>query len=397
MAVKFAKRVEKLGPSEIDDILKVIENPNIISFAGGLPAPELFPVEEMKNVAVKVLEESGRQALQYSATDGFLPLREKIATRMNTKFGLKATAKEVLIVSGSQQALDFSGKIFINPGDVVLCESPSYFGAMQAFDIYGPKFVEVPTDNEGMIPEELEKILATTKNVSLIYAIPDFQNPTGITWTMERRKKIMEIVTHYEIPVIEDNPYGELRFEGETLPSLKALDTKDLVIFLGSFSKIFCPGFRIGWIIADETILAKYKYVKQAADLQTSTIAQREVNKFMELYDLDAHVEKIKAVYRKRRDLALQTMKKEFPEEVTFTYPTGGLFTWVEMPNHVKSKDVFYKGIENNVAIVPGDPFFPNGGKKNMFRMNYSNTTEEKIVEGISTLAKVLKELIQNK
>ncbi|SHK04619.1 aminotransferase-like domain-containing protein [Tepidibacter formicigenes] len=394
MAVKFADRMENLKASEIRELLKLTEKPEVISFAGGLPAPELFPVEEMKEVAIKVLEEGGKQALQYAATEGFIPLRKAIANRMNTKFNTDVTYENILITSGSQQGLDFSGKIFLNEGDVVLCESPSYLGALNAFKAYGPKFIEVPTDENGMIMEELEKILETTENVKMIYVIPDFQNPTGRTWPVERRKKFMEIINKYEIPVLEDNPYGELRFEGEILPSLKAMDEKGLVIFLGSFSKIFCPGFRIGWVAANKEILEKYIMIKQSADLQTSTVGQREVAKFMEIYDLDAHVEKIKDVYRKRRNLMLETMKAEFPEGLKYTYPEGGLFTWVELPSNIDAKDVMAKCLENNVAFVPGGSFFPNGGKDNTFRLNYSNMTEERIVDGVKRLAKVLKEFI---
>ncbi|WFD10270.1 PLP-dependent aminotransferase family protein [Tepidibacter hydrothermalis] len=394
MAVKFADRMDNLKASEIRELLKLTEKPEIISFAGGLPAPELFPVEEMKNVAVKVLEEGGQQALQYAATEGFGPLREVIANRMNTKFNTKVSADEILITSGSQQGLDFSGKIFLNEDDVVLCESPSYLGALNAFKSYGPKFIEVPTDENGMIMEELEKILETTENVKMMYVIPDFQNPTGRTWPLERRKKFMEIVNKFEIPVLEDNPYGELRFEGDILPSLKSMDEKGLIIFLGSFSKIFCPGFRIGWVCAEHEILEKYIMIKQSSDLQTSTIGQREVAKFMELYDLDAHVEKIKDVYRVRRDLMLNTMKAEFPEGLKYTYPEGGLFTWVELPQGIDAKDVMAKCLENNVAFVPGGSFFPNGGKDNTFRLNYSNMTDERIVDGIKRLAKALKEFM---
>ncbi|WP_099189710.1 aminotransferase-like domain-containing protein [Tepidibacter mesophilus] len=394
MAVKFADRMDNLKASEIRELLKLTEKPEIISFAGGLPAPELFPVEEMKEVAVKVLEEGGQQALQYAATEGFGPLREVIANRMNEKFDTKVSADEILITSGSQQGLDFSGKIFLNEGDVVLCESPSYLGALNAFKAYGPRFIEVPTDENGMIMEELEKILETTENVKMMYVIPDFQNPTGRTWPLERRKKFMEIVNKFEIPVLEDNPYGELRFEGEILPSLKSMDEKGLIIFLGSFSKIFCPGFRIGWVAADKEILEKYIMIKQSADLQTSTVGQREVAKFMELYDLDAHVNKIIDVYRVRRDLMLNTMKAEFPEGLKFTYPEGGLFTWVELPKGIDAKDVMAECIKSNVAFVPGGSFFPNGGKDNTFRLNYSNMTDEKIVDGIKRLAKVLKAFV---
>ncbi len=394
MAVKFADRMDNLQASEIRELLKLTEKPEIISFAGGLPAPELFPVEEMKEVAVKVLEEGGQQALQYAATEGFGPLREVIANRMNEKFDTKVSADEILITSGSQQGLDFSGKIFLNEGDVVLCESPSYLGALNAFKAYGPRFIEVPTDENGMIMEELEKILETTENVKMMYVIPDFQNPTGRTWPLERRKKFMEIVNKFEIPVLEDNPYGELRFEGEILPSLKSMDEKGLIIFLGSFSKIFCPGFRIGWVAADKEILEKYIMIKQSADLQTSTVGQREVAKFMEIYDLDAHVNKIIDVYRVRRDLMLGTMKAEFPEGLKFTYPEGGLFTWVELPKGIDAKDVMAECIKSNVAFVPGGSFFPNGGKDNTFRLNYSNMSDERIVDGIKRLAKVLRDFV---
>ncbi|KXZ40743.1 2-aminoadipate transaminase [Alkalithermobacter thermoalcaliphilus JW-YL-7 = DSM 7308] len=394
MSIKFANRMENLKASEIRELLKLTEKPEVISFAGGLPAPELFPVDQMKEVAQKVLEEGGTQALQYATTEGFIPLRKLIAKRMNEKFKTNVDESNILIISGSQQGLDFSGKIFLNEGDVVLCESPSYLGALNAFKAYGPKFIEVPTDENGMIMEELEKILETTENVKMIYVIPDFQNPTGRTWPIERRKKFMEIVAKYEVPVIEDNPYGELRFEGEILPSLKSMDEKGLVVFLGTFSKTFCPGLRVGWVAADHNILEKYIMIKQSADLQTSTIAQREIAKFMEIYDLDEHVEKIKKVYKKRRDLMINTIKEEFPQGLKYTYPEGGLFTWVELPSHINARDVLIKCLENNVAFVPGGSFFPNGGKENTFRLNYSNMPEDKIVEGVKRLGKVLREFI---
>ena len=324
MAIRFAKRMEALNGSEIRELLKLIEKPEVISFAGGLPAPELFPIEEMKEISRIVLEESGTQALQYSTTEGFQPLREQIARRMNSKNKTNVTKDDILITNGSQQGLDFAGRVFLNEGDVVLCESPSYLGAINAFKSYGSKFIEVPTDKDGMIMEELEKILEVTENVKMIYVIPDFQNPTGITWTLERRKKFIEIISKYEIPVLEDNPYGELRFKGESLPSLKSMDKKGLVIFLGTFSKILCPGYRLGWTCASQNILKKFIFVKQVADLQASSISQIEVSKFIDLYNLDNHVKKINEVYARRRDLMLETMKEEFPEGVEYTYPDGG-------------------------------------------------------------------------
>ena len=391
MAIRFAKRMEALNGSDIRELLKLIEKPEVISFAGGLPAPELFPIEEMKEISRIVLEESGTQALQYSTTEGFQPLREQIARRMNSKNKTNVTKDDILITNGSQQGLDFAGRVFLNEGDVVLCESPSYLGAINAFKSYGSKFIEVPTDKDGMIMEELEKILEVTENVKMIYVIPDFQNPTGITWTLERRKKFIEIISKYEIPVLEDNPYGELRFKGESLPSLKSMDKKGLVIFLGTFSKILCPGYRLGWTCASQNILKKFIFVKQVADLQASSISQIEVSKFIDLYNLDNHVKKINEVYARRRDLMLETMKEEFPEGVEYTYPEGGLFIWVELPKHLDSRIIMKDCLANNVAYVPGWSFFPNGGTENCFRLNYSNMSDDRIVEGIKRIGLVLR------
>lgn len=395
MAVNFARRMQGLKGSEIRELLKLTQQPQIISFAGGMPAPEMFPVEEMKKVSVAVLEESGRVAMQYATTEGYEPLREKIAQRMNDKYQSNVNKDDILITSGSQQGLDFAGKVFIDEGDVILCESPSYLGAINAFKSYQPEFIDVPTDDGGMVMEELDKILATTDKVKMIYVIPDFQNPTGRTWSLDRRNKFMEIVNKYEIPVIEDNPYGELRFEGDYLPSLKSLDTKGLVIFLGTFSKIFCPGYRIGWTCASPEILTKFNFAKQGSDLQSSTISQMELSKFMDMYSLDDHINNIKNVYVKRRDVMLKTMKEEFPEGVKFTHPEGGLFTWVEIPDHLNTRDLLHKCLEKNVAYVAGGGFFPNGGVSNTFRLNYSNMPEEKIVKGIKSIAEVLKEALQ--
>ncbi|WP_378955354.1 PLP-dependent aminotransferase family protein [Pelosinus sp. sgz500959] len=388
----FAKRMESLKVSAIREILKITVNPEIISFAGGLPAPELFPIEEMKRVAMAVLNDSGSEALQYSMTEGFLPLRKQIADRMKDKLNIDLTYENIQIISGSQQGLDLSGKLFIDEGDVILCESPTYLAAISAFKAYGPKFIEVPTDDDGMIISELEKIITKTSKVKLIYVIPDFQNPTGRTWSLKRRQQFMELINRYEIPVIEDNPYGELRFEGERLPALKSLDSKGLVIFFSTFSKIFCPGLRVGWIAADKKFLEKYTLIKQGTDLHTSSISQQEISKFIELYDLDANIEKIKSVYKQRRDIMIETMKKEFPPEVNYTYPQGGLFLWVELPSHIKAEALLLTCLEHKVAFVPGDSFFPNGGVENTLRLNYSNMPEERIVEGIKRLAKVIKE-----
>lgn len=392
MAVKFAKRMDNIKGSAIRELLKLTEQPDIISFAGGLPAPELFPIEEMKKVCLKVLDSDGRAALQYSTTEGYIPLRKIISERMKNS-GVEVPFEQIIITSGSQQGLEFSGKIFLNEGDTVICESPSYLGALNAFKAYQPKFVEIDMDEDGMKMDELENALKSTPNAKFIYTIPDFQNPTGITMNIDRRKKLVELATKYNVPVVEDNPYGELRFEGEKYPAIKHFDTEGIVIYLGTFSKTFAPGLRVGWIAASPEIIQKYVLVKQGADLQCNSMTQREVATFMDMYDLDEHIKKIIGVYGKRRDLMIQTMEKEFPKNVKFTYPNGGLFTWVQLPEGVDAGEVMEKALEEKVAFVPGGSFYPNGGNENHFRLNYSNMPEDKIVEGITRLGKVLKSL----
>ena len=314
--MKFAKRMERMQASEIRELLKLTAQPDIISFAGGLPAPELFPVEEIAKVSHDLVEKEGRALLQYATTEGRPTLRAKIAKRMKDKYHTE-----------------------VNPDDI------PYLGALNAFNAYEPNFVEVPTDDGGLIPEELDKILETTPNCKFIYVIPDFQNPTGRTWSMERRKAFMEVVNKHNLPVLEDNPYGELRYEGEILPSLKSLDTKGLVMFLGTFSKIFCPGLRLGWVAAEHSVVEEFVKIKQSADLHTSNFDQGVADAYMDAYDLDAHVEEIKALYRKRRDLIVKTMEEEFPAGVEFTRPQGGLFLWVTLPEGVSAKTVFHKCI----------------------------------------------------
>lgn len=394
MAIKFAKRMERLQASEIRELLKLTQRPEIISFAGGLPAPELFPVEELAKVAHDILLKEGKQLLQYATTEGRPTLRKKIADRMLAKYQIQVSPDEILITTGSQQCLDFAGKLFLDPGDVVLCESPSYLGALNAFNAYEPEFIEVPTDEGGLIPEELDKILSTTNRCKFIYVIPDFQNPTGRTWSLERREKFMEVINKYELPVLEDNPYGELRFEGEILPSLKSMDTKGLVIFLGTFSKIFCPGLRLGWVAAKPGILSEFIKIKQSADLHTSNFDQGIADAYIESYDLDAHVEKIKDLYRHRRDLIIASMEKMMPEGVEWTHPQGGLFLWLTFPQGTSAAQVFVKCIEKNVAGVTGDAFFPNGKTDRNMRINYSNMPDDKIVEGIRRIAEAIKECI---
>lgn len=396
MAGHFARRVEQMKASEIREILKVTERPEVISFAGGLPAPELFPVEEMKAVCTAVLSDDGRAALQYSTTEGYQPLREQIAARM-AEAGVVASFTDVLIVSGSQQGLDLTGKVFLDEGDIVICESPTYLAAINAFKTYSPQFAEVAMDEQGMSMSALEETLQRYPQAKLIYTIPDFQNPTGRTMSIDRRKRLVELANQYDVMVMEDNPYGELRFAGERVPPVKAFDTEGRVIYQSTFSKVLTPGIRVGWLCAAPEILQKYVIFKQSTDLHTNTMAQRQVSKFMEMFDLKEHIEKIRKVYKTRRNLMLEAIKSEFPAGVTYTQPDGGLFLWVELPKELNARDLLISCLEKQVAFVPGGAFFPNGGNENTLRLNFSNMSEERIVEGIARIGKLIKEICQEK
>lgn len=391
MNLRFSERTSGIKASEIRELLKLTERPDIISFAGGLPAPELFPIEQLELINSRVLREDGRAALQYSTTEGYAPLREIIAKQRMPKSGISANIDNIMITSGSQQGLEFSAKIFIDKDDVIICESPSYLGAINAFKAYQPKFVEIPMDDDGMIVSELEKALEIYPNAKMIYTIPDFQNPSGKTMSIARRKRVAELAKIYSIPVIEDCPYSELVFEGNPNPSIKSFDTEGYVIYLGTFSKTFCPGLRIGWVCADPEIIQKYVIVKQGADLQCSTIAQRETALYMQTYDLNDHISKIRSIYKNRRDIMLENIEKYFPEDIVFTRPKGGLFTWVQLRKELDASVILEDALKEKVAFVPGGSFFANGSNDNHFRLNYSCMNEELIVEGIKRLGNVLK------
>lgn len=395
MELHFAKRMSYIKASEIREILKVTEHEDVISFAGGLPAPELFPIEEINEINQIVLKDSGTKALQYTTTEGFTPLREWIANRMNNRLGTSFDKDNILITHGSQQGLDLSGKVFLDEGDIVLCESPTYLAAISAFKAYGCKFIEIPTDEGGMVMSALEQVLKRTDGIKLIYVIPTFQNPTGRTGSLERREKLAELSAKYNIAVIEDNPYGELRFEGKFLPSVKSFDTVGNILCTGSFSKIFCPAFRIGWIAGDKEIIRKYVLVKQGTDLQCNTIAQMIIAEYLERYDIDKHIEKIVDVYKARRDIAIECIKRYFPDNIKFTHPEGGLFTWIELPEGISAHLILEKCLERKIAFVPGGSFFPNENKENTFRINFSNMPEERIEKGLMIIGEVIKEYIE--
>lgn len=390
MPLKLAKRMDLLKTSEIREILKITQRREVISFAGGLPAPELFPVKELGEITNKILEKSGDMALQYSTTEGYAPLRENIAKRMNRLFSTSAAMEDILITNGSQQAIDFAGRLFLDDGDIILCESPTYLAALSAFKSYMPRIISVPTDDDGMIMEELEKTLQAHDKIKLIYVIPDFQNPTGRTWNLERRRQLVLLAHKYNVAILEDNPYGELRFEGEILPAIKSFDAYGIVTYISTFSKTFCPGMRIGWLAAAPSLYNEYVKIKQGADLHTSTISQMAISQFIDDYPFDDHVKDIIALYKERRDFMIKLMEEKFPAAVTFTRPQGGLFIWVELPKHVNTTELLYKCLENNVAFVPGASFFPDKKVEYTLRMSFSNMSKDRIKEGIERMAAIM-------
>lgn len=390
MKIEFSERAKRIKASEIRELLKLTVQPEIISFAGGLPAAELFPLKKIAEVAGDVVLKEGKSALQYSPTEGLKKLREIIIAQRLNPVHINATLDEISITSGSQQALDFTGKMFINEGDTVIVESPTYLGALNAFLAYNPNYVEIPLQQDGMDMDKLEEVLESGVRPKFIYTIPDYQNPSGITMSEEKRKRLIDIANKYDLIIVEDSPYAELCFDGKQLDPIKSLDTEGRVIYMGTYSKTFTPGLRIGWVVGNPTIINKFIQVKQGADLQTSSIDQRIAAEFMSRYDLNEHIRMIIDVYSKRRDVMLDTMKKTFHKDITFTESTGGLFTWVTVRKDIDTKVLMQEALKENVAFVPGASFFASSGHNNYMRLNYSCMPEDKIRTGIERLAKVL-------
>jgi 2-aminoadipate transaminase len=402
---RYALRTKGITSSQIRELLKYTQKPGMISFGGGLPAPDVFPVQRFEEACHKVLTEHSAAALQYGETEGYRPLRELIANNM-ARYGIKAQPGNVLITSGSQQALDLIGKLFINRGDRVLVEAPTYLGALQAFNVYGAEYESVLIDDNGLRTELLEEPLRS--GPKFMYVLPNFQNPAGTTLSEERRHELVLLADRYGIPIIEDDPYGQLRYEGEHLPSLVALDRENLrrddgysignVIYLSTFSKTLAPGLRLGWIVAPPDVIAKLAQLKQGADLHTSTFTQFVAYEVARDGFLDKHVKLIRQIYRERRDVMLQALQEFFPPEVTWTHPQGGLFLWVTLPGGLDMKAIFNSAIEQNVAFVPGDSFYANDGREGSrhMRLNFSNAAPEQIREGIRRLATAVKNHLAN-
>jgi 2-aminoadipate transaminase len=390
----YADRTQGMRASDIREILKVTAQPDVISLAGGLPAPELFPVDEYRRAFEWILESEGAVALQYGPSEGYRPLRTLIAERL-TRFGMRSTTDDILITNGSQQALDLMGKIFLNPGDRVLVEKPTYLGALQAFNQYQATYAAVSMDEDGMRVDEVERLLAQQhtgggRPIKFIYALPNFQNPTGRSMSLDRRKRLVELASHYGIPIVEDDAYGELRYEGERLPTLKSLDTDDTVIYLGTFSKILAPGFRLGWILAGPDVQEVLLHGKQPSDLHTGMAQQMATYEVAKDGFIDQHVERIKDFYRERRDVMLLSIEEHFPADAHYTHPAGGLFVWAELPRHIDTRELLLDAVQNKVAFVPGQGFHPDFSGSNTMRLNFSNVPPAQLKEGIRRLGQAI-------
>jgi 2-aminoadipate transaminase len=387
MTIQFARRMSAVKPSTIREILKVTEQADIISFAGGLPAPELFPVAEILVAAKSVLSEGGAGALQYGPSEGYAPLRECFAAE-SRKRGIQCTADDILITTGSQQPLDLVSKIFLDAGDCVLTESPTYMAALQAFQSYEVRFAAAPTDEYGLIPEALPELIERERP-KFLYTIPSFQNPTGVTLTAERRKKLYKIVSRYGLIVLEDDPYGALRYAGKNIQPIKSLDTEGIVIYQSTVSKTIAPGLRIGWVVACEEIRRKLTIVKQAADLHTSSLDQRIAHRYLTDFDSDAHVERIRRSYGERFAIMDAALRETMPAGYTWTHPEGGMFLWVTCPEGTDTCELMLEALKRKVLFVPGRDFFPDASGQRFMRLNFSNASPDQIRVGIGRLAEV--------
>jgi 2-aminoadipate transaminase len=386
----LAHRTARMQSSIIRELLKYTMLPDVISFAGGLPAPECFPVRDFRDACCWILDHSAERALQYGPTEGHPPLKDYLIEAMS-KYEIPAVRDNILFTNGSQQALDFMGRVFINPGDKIVVGRPTYLGAIQAWNVYGPEYVTVPLDDNGMRMDELENALRANPGVKFIYVLPNFHNPAGVTLPLDRRLRLVELAVEHRLFIIEDDPYGELRFEGDDITPIFALH-KENTIYLSTFSKTLAPGLRLGWIVAPERVMAKLVQAKQGADLHTSTLVQYLANDICQRGLIRAHVRRVRSTYRERRDAMLKAMEEHFPTSVTWTRPQGGLFLWVQMPEYMDSVRLLEVALEEKVAFVPGHAFYPGGSDgRCCMRLNFSHSTPDMIEEGIERLGRAIR------
>ncbi len=392
MSTRLASRMNHVKPSAIRELLMLGADPAIMAFGGGYPDASLFPLEGLDAVFHAAIAEHGRESLQYSVPTGLPRLRAQVAARMALD-GVPCGAEEVLILQGGQQGLDLVAKLLVDKDDVIITENPTFLGALIAFNPCEPRYAGVPMDAEGMDMAVLEDVLRREPRARLIYTVPDFQNPTGVTMSLARRRRLIELANQFDVMVLEDTPYRELRYEGETLPTLKSMDTEGRVIFLGSFSKILAPGLRVGWAVAPAEIIGHLALLKLAADTQCSTLNMAAVSLFLDRYDVDAHIATIRATYRRKKNLMLDTIRRHFPQEVSCTDPAGGMFIWLTFPAGFDTARFMSEHAlpEARVAYVPGATFFPTVQEANHARVSYSSPPDEVIVRGMTALGRLLR------
>ncbi|MEJ6978952.1 PLP-dependent aminotransferase family protein [Pedobacter sp. P351] len=384
----FSQRVQNVPQSFIREILKVTSNPHIVSFAGGLPSPSLFPVKELEECALRVFQHHGTQALQYAATEGYFPLREYISNRYRQRFNLEISPEQILITNGSQQALDLIGKLFINPGDNLIVERPGYLGALQCFSMFQANIMEVNLENDGINTHELENTLCKN-DIKFFYGIPNFQNPTGISYSAEKRKKTAEILARHGTLFIEDDPYGEIAFNDEiSAPVFSHLP--DQTILIGSFSKIIAPGLRLGWMVANHEIIKKAIILKQATDLHSGNLAQFILYEFLSRYNLDNHIEGIRKRYKQQCKVMLDAIYHNFPFSVSCTRPMGGMFCWLTLPKGLSSRKLLQRALKEDIIFVPGDTFYASNPDTQTLRLNFSNVEEDIMVESLKKLGNMI-------
>lgn len=392
---KFSDKVKHLEASAIREIFKLLAKPGIISFAGGAPDPKLFPCDELADIASDILKNQGEVALQYGVTEGYAPLRDWVKDRLKNQEIYQGTYDEVIITSGGQQGIDLAAKSLLNPGDGVVCEQPSFIGGLNVFRSYNAELYGVSNKSDGLDMEELENLLKAHKNIKIVYTIATFQNPSGITMSLDKRKKLLELAEKYDFMIFEDNPYGELRFSGEDVPTIKSMDKTGRVVYLGSFSKVLSPGLRIGFVCCDGALMERMIICKQVQDVHTSVLPQMIAYEFVTRYSLDEHIKKLRAVYGEKCKLMCDCMDKYFPSSVKHTVPQGGIFLFCTMPNGYDSKKVMEKALERGVAFVPGSTtMIDDTAVYSTFRMNYSTASKEEIEVGVKALGEVLCEII---
>ena len=387
--LRLARRMGRMPPSAVREILKVTEQPEVLSFAGGLPAPELFPTDAIAEAHAEVLARDGRAALQYSTTEGYGPLREWVVARLARR-GIRVSTDQVLITNGSQQGIDLAARVLLDPGDAVAVENPSYLAALQTFAGCEATFVTVASDDDGMDVDDLARAFAV-RVPRMVYVVTEFNNPKGTTLAAERRAALVRLCQQHRVPVLEDNPYGELRFRGEDLPPLAALDDAGVVIHLGTFSKTLAPGMRLGWLVGPRELVRACTIAKQAADLHSATLAQRAAALLLTRFDYDAHLARLRVVYGERCVAMLGALERHMPAGTKWTRPDGGLFVWVELPRGLSADDVFAEALREKVAFVPGSAFYAGSPRRDMMRLNFSNRPAELIDEGIARLGRVVR------